>query len=173
MTRSEELLLEFDQEMINTRKVLELVPEDKLDYKPHEKSMPMGRLASHVAELPAWAAHALMSESLNIAADFKPVVAANRAELLALFDKSAAEGRAAIAAARNEDYAVTWTLLFNGAPVFSAPRAGVIRGSVMNHMVHHRAQLGVYLRMLDIAIPGMYGPSADEMQFWNPSAASA
>ncbi len=173
MSHSETLLLEFDQEMINTRKILELVPDDKLEYKPHEKSMPLGRLASHVAELPSWAAHALTSESLNITADFQPVVAANRAELLALFDKSVAEARSAIAAARDEDYAVVWTFLYNGAPVFAAPRAGVIRGSVLNHLIHHRAQLGVYLRMLDIAIPGMYGPSADEMQFWNPSAASA
>ncbi len=171
MSHSETLLLEFDQEMANTRKLLALVPDDKLDYQPHHKSMSLGRLASHVAELPVWAAHTLKSESLTLDSNFKPFIAGSRAELLETFDKSVAEARAAISAAGDEDYRVTWTMIFNGATIMSQPRGAVIRGVVMNHLIHHRAQLGVYLRLQEVEIPGMYGPSADEMKFWNTAQA--
>jgi uncharacterized damage-inducible protein DinB len=174
MSISEALLPEFDQEMANTRKILEVVPDDKFDYKPHEKSMPLGRLASHVAEMPAWAKHTLEMEVLEITPGQPPYLAKDRSQLLADFDKSVVEAREKIAAASDADLAVTWSLIYGGKKVMSMPRAVVLRTVVMNHMIHHRAQLGVYLRLNEIAIPGMYGPSADEMKFWAPeSAASA
>lgn len=173
MSISEALLPEFDQEMANTRKILEVVPDDKFDYKPHEKSMALGRLASHVAEMPNWAAHTLQLEVLEITPGQKPFLAENRSELLAYFDKAVAEARERIAAATDADLGVTWTLIYGGRKVMSMPRAAVLRTVVMNHLIHHRAQLGVYLRLNEIAIPGMYGPSADEMKYWAPEAAAS
>jgi uncharacterized damage-inducible protein DinB len=170
MTISEMLVPEFDQEMANTRKLLERVPEDKWDYKPHPKSMPLGRLAAHVAELPFWAKHTLSVESLDIKPGEQPFTATSRIELLEVFDKNVADAREALAKASDADMTKAWTLSFAGKPIFSMPRSAVLRGSVMNHLIHHRAQLGVYLRLNEIAIPGMYGPSADEAKFWEPEA---
>ena len=166
MSISEVLLPEFDEEMKNTRKMLERLPEDKFDYKPHEKSMALGRLASHVAELPSWAAHTLQSEVLEIQAGQQPYLAKSRQQLLENFDKNVAEGRKLIAGATDADFAVIWTFKYGGQTIFALPRAAVIRSVVMNHMIHHRAQLSVYLRLNEIEVPGMYGPSADEMKFW-------
>jgi len=164
MSIGQMMLPEFDQEMANTRKMLELVPEDKFDYKPHEKSMALGRLAGHVAEMAAWGATTLNSERLDLTPDMKPLVPTSRMELLAAFDKGVTEARAAIAAAKDEDMMVTWTLTYAGQTIFSMPRVAVLRGMMMNHIIHHRAQLGVYLRLVEVEIPGMYGPSADEMK---------
>ena len=172
MTISQMLLPEFDQEMANTRKLLERVPEDKWDYKPHTKSMPLGRLAAHVAELPFWAKHTLSVESLDIKPGEQPFTVTSKRELLEAFDKNATEAREALAKASDADMAKIWTLSFSGRPVFSMPRSAVLRGSVMNHLIHHRAQLGVYLRLNDVAIPGMYGPSADEAKFWEAGASA-
>jgi len=166
MSISQALLPEFDEEMKNTRKMLERLPEDKFDYKPHEKSMALGRLASHVAELPSWAAHTLQSEVLEIQAGQQPYLAKSRQQLLDDFDKNVAEGRRLIAGATDADFAVIWTFKYGGQAIFAMPRAAVIRSVVMNHMIHHRAQLSVYLRLNEIEVPGMYGPSADEMKFW-------
>ncbi len=163
MSIGEMMLPEFDQEMANTRKMLELVPEDKLDYKPHEKSMKLGRLAGHVAEMVAWGATTLNTERLDLTPDMKPVDPKSRKELLELFDKGVSDARAAIAGAKDEDLAVMWTLTYAGQTIFSIPRGAVLRGMMMNHIIHHRAQLGVYLRLVEVEIPGMYGPSADEM----------
>lgn len=162
MTFSQVLLPEFDQEMKNTRKTLECVPDGKMDYKPHAKSMSMTQLATHVAELPSWGTMTLAGELFDIPADYKPHYAATRAELLEMFDKNVAEARAQIAAASDEDWQKIWTLKFAGNTIMQMPRTAVMRGVVMNHLIHHRAQLGVYLRLNDVAIPGMYGPSADE-----------
>jgi uncharacterized damage-inducible protein DinB len=166
MTISELLLPEFDQEMANTRKLLERYPEGKADWKPHEKSMPLGRLAGHIAELPTWAANTIQQESLELNQDSPAVrnrfIAGSREELLERFDKNVAEARAAIAGATDEGLAKIWTLRFGGQTVLSMPRRSVLRSVVMNHLIHHRAQLGVYLRLNSIAIPGLYGPSADE-----------
>jgi uncharacterized damage-inducible protein DinB len=166
MTFSETLLPEFDEEMKNTRKILACVPDGKFDYKPHEKSMTLGRLACHVAELPSWTTYTLDREVLELTPDFKPNVATTRAGLLEMFDKFVTEARAAIAKASDKDWQVIWTFKWDGKTVMSMPRAVVMRGTVMNHMIHHRAQLGVYLRLNDVAFPGMYGPSADEQKFW-------
>lgn len=165
---------EFDEEMKNTRKLLERVPEDKLDYKPHEKSMPLGRLATHVAELPGWAVNVIDKDVLDMQpGDYKPVIVKSRQELLDIFDKSVAEARSRIAGVSDADLQKTWTFKFGGNTVFSMPRAQVLRSTMLNHIIHHRAQLGVYLRMNNVEIPGMYGPSADEMKFWQPEPEKA
>jgi uncharacterized damage-inducible protein DinB len=163
MSLAEMLLPEFDQEMANTRKMLELVPEDKLDYKPHEKSMPLGRLAGHVAEMPGWGATTITTERLDLTPDMLPTNPKSRKEILDAFDKGVAEARAAIAGASDEALAQIWTLTYAGQTIFSIPRTAVLRSMVLSHTIHHRAQLGVYLRLNNVQIPGMYGPSADEM----------
>jgi len=166
MSFSEALLPEFDEEMKSTRKMLERIPDDKFDYKPHEKSMPMGRLASHVAELPSWAKYTLESELLEMQPGQAPYQANSRQQLLTDFDKNVSDARKAITAATDADFAKIWTFKYGGQTVFAMPRSVVIRSVVMNHMIHHRAQLSVYLRLNEIEVPGMYGPSADEMKFW-------
>jgi uncharacterized damage-inducible protein DinB len=162
MTISEMLLPEFDQEMASTRKILACVPDDKLSWKPHEKSMTLGRLASHVAEMPHWALPTMGQDSLEIKPGETAFNAASSAEILAYFDKNAVTARELIAGASDEAMARPWSFIYNGHPVFTMPKAAVLRNMVFNHMVHHRGQLSVYLRMQDVAIPGMYGPSADE-----------
>jgi uncharacterized damage-inducible protein DinB len=156
------VLAEFDAEMPNTRKLLEVVPEDKYSYRPHEKSMTLIRLASHVAQLPGWAVETLHREKLELMPGQAPYIAKSNAELLAEFDKNVSAARAAIEEAKDGDFSVPWSLVYGGHTVFTMPRAAVLRTVVMNHLIHHRAQLGVYLRMNDVAIPGMYGPSADD-----------
>ena len=166
MPFSEALLPEFDEEMKNTRKMLERIPEARFDYKPHEKSMALGRLASHVAELPGWVANTLQSELLEMQPGQAPYIAKSSKQLLEDFDKNVAEARKLIAAATDADFAKIWTFKYGGQTIFAAPRSVVIRNVVMNHMIHHRAQVSVYLRLNEIEVPGMYGPSADEMKFW-------
>jgi uncharacterized damage-inducible protein DinB len=165
MPFSETLLPEFDEEMKNTRKLLECVPDGKFDYQPHTKSMTLGRLATHVAEIPAWTAFTLDQEVLDLPADYKPTIATSRAELLEIFDKGAAGAREKIAAASDGDWEKIWTLNYAGNAIISMPRSAVMRSTIMNHLIHHRAQLGVYLRLNEVAIPGMYGPSADDQKF--------
>jgi uncharacterized damage-inducible protein DinB len=165
MPYSETLLPEFDQEMKNTRRMLECVPDGNFDYKPHPKSMTLGRLATHVAELPSWTTYTLDREVLELQPDFKPTIATSRAELLQIFDKGATEAREKIAAATDEDWRKIWTFKYAGNTIMSMPRSAVMRSTIMNHLVHHRAQLGVYLRLNEVAFPGMYGPSADEQKF--------
>jgi uncharacterized damage-inducible protein DinB len=162
MPFSQTLLPEFDEEMKNTRSLLACVPDGNFEYQPHQKSMTLGRLASHVAEMPSWAVFTLDREVLDLPPDTKPRIAGSRAELLEMFDKSVPEAREKIAAATDEEWKKTWTLIYAGKPVISLPRSTVMRSMVMNHLVHHRAQLGVFLRLNDIMFPGMYGPSADE-----------
>ena len=166
MTLSEMLLPEFDQEMVYTRKTLERVPEDKFGWKPHEKSMTMGRLAIHLAELPAWAIFTINDDELDIAPvgapPYQPPKVNSRKELLALFDKNVAATRPVIAGATDAHLLKPWSLLAAGKTIFTLPRFTVLRGTVMNHIVHHRAQLGVFLRLNNIPLPAIYGPSADE-----------
>jgi uncharacterized damage-inducible protein DinB len=159
------LLPEFDQEMQSTRKLLAVVPDDKMDYQPHPKSMTLGRLAGHVAEMPTWAKHTMEVELLQLEPGQKPYIATSRQELLDTFDKNVAEARGLISKATDEDFGKTWTLKFGDRQIMSMPRTGVMRTVVMNHLIHHRAQLGVFLRLLDVKIPGMYGPSADDAKF--------
>ena len=158
------LLPEFDQEMANTRKMLERVPDGKFDYKPHEKSMTLGRLAGHIAELPTYATVTLSMDSFDVPDNYQPLVPTSRKQVLESFDKNAAEARAAIASATDEQLGKIWSLRARGKEMFSMPRSAVLRAMVMSHLIHHRAQLGVYLRLNNVEIPGMYGPSADDMK---------
>jgi uncharacterized damage-inducible protein DinB len=162
MTISQMLLPEFDQEMASTRKLLACLPEDKLEYQPHEKSMKLGRLAAHVAEMPGWIAMLPGRDKLEIPPDWKPAMATSREQLLSFLDENAAKGHAALASMSDEEFAENWSLIFMGRTAFTMPKSAVVRTIIMNHVIHHRAQLGVYFRMNDVAIPGMYGPSADD-----------
>ena len=163
MAISDALLPEFDHEMANTRKTLERVPEGKFDWKPHVKSATMGWLATHLAMLPGWAVMTMRSGSFDVGT---PGAAAGPPShnALELFDKNVAEARAAITAAKDEQFLEPWSLLNNGQTIFTMPKVAVLRSFVMNHLIHHRAQLGVYLRLNDIPVPSIYGPSADEGQ---------
>ena len=171
MKISELILPEFDEEMANTRKLLERVPEGKNDFVPHAKSMPLGKLAWHVAMMPDWAKHTFAVDELEVQGGPPPVIFESNKAMLDEFDKGVKEARTLIANATDEKFGETWTLKFGGNPIFSKSRYMVLRGVVMNHLIHHRAQLGVYVRLQEAEIPGMYGPSADEMKFWQPPAA--
>ncbi|HEV2860895.1 MAG TPA: DinB family protein [Pyrinomonadaceae bacterium] len=168
MTIAEMLLPEFDREVAATRKTLERVPDDRFDWRPHAKSTTMGGLTTHLSNILSWAVHAVEKDSIDIAPGGVPVRAEpvrSAAEAVEVFDRNAAAARSAIAGADDAHMAGTWTLFANGNRIFSQPRAGVLRGMVMNHMIHHRAQLGVYLRLNDVPVPSVYGPSADESTF--------
>ena len=143
------LLSEFDQEMANTRKILECVPEGKFAWTPHEKSSSLGKLANHLAAMPSLAAAVIIGYAKRMPET------TSKAELLEALDKNLAAGREAIASASDEHLAAL-------IPALNMTRSAVLRGRVMSHMIHHRGQLSVYLRLLDVAVPGMYGPSADE-----------
>ncbi len=166
MTIAQTLLQEFDQEMANTRRTLERVPEDKFEWKPDPKSMSMGRLAQHVAELASWGTETMTKESLDLDPEGKgftpPPMVKSRKELLDLFDKNVKESRGAIEKSSDADFMKPWTLLMNKKVLMTMPRTAVMRSFVMNHVIHHRAQLGVYLRLNDLPVPAIYGPSADE-----------
>lgn len=164
MTTCQTITIDYEDEMKNTRRLLERVPLDDAHrgYKPHDKSMSLERLATHVAQLPSWPKLALASELFELAPGFKPRIAVSTAELLEIFDQSVEEGRVSLAGATDEDMQKDWTFKFGNQFSFTQARTKVVR-SFINHLIHHRAQLGVYLRLNEIAIPGMYGPSADEM----------
>jgi uncharacterized damage-inducible protein DinB len=138
------------------------VPDGNFAWKPHEKSMALGRLASHIAELPTWATHTIEADKLVLTPDMKPLNASTRAEILEAFEENIVSAREAIAGATDEHLSKIWELEYGGHIVMSMPRIAVLRGVVMNHLIHHRGQLSVYLRLNDVPIPGMYGPSADE-----------
>jgi uncharacterized damage-inducible protein DinB len=159
------ILPEFDHEMANTRKTLERVPDEKFDWRPHEKSFAMGALASHLANLPGWTNVTADLDEFDMAPGGVPMKTPechSRQEVLEVFDKNVGAARAAIESASDERLMGPWTLLADGQRVLSMPRIGVLRSFVMNHTIHHRAQLGVYLRLNDIPVPSIYGPSADE-----------
>jgi len=168
MGLSEGFLAEFDNEMISTRKTLERIPEDKLTWKPHDKSMGLGRLAGHIAELPGMGTRVVQTDLLDLASRPlgnmapKPLVAESQKHVLELFDKRVADFRAAVGSASDEDLQQHWTLAFGEKKIYSGPRIGALRRMMLNHMIHHRAQLGVYLRLNGAAVPSVYGPSADE-----------
>ncbi len=163
MSISQALLPEFDQETANTRRTLERIPEDKLDFKPHEKSMSLGRLAGHVAELVGFGTTAIETDSLDLSArEYKPTIATSQKQVLEVFDAKVKEAREAIEGASDEHLVKPWALIYKGKTIFNMPRAAVVRVMMMNHLIHHRAQLGVYLRMNNVPVPSIYGPSADE-----------
>ena len=166
MTYAETLLPEFDQEMASTRKVLERIPDEKLDWQAHPKSHTIGWNANHLADLPNWLAETLTNTSLDIAPiggePYKLPKLTSRQEIVDQFDRNVAKARKTLVAVKDEDAGKMWSLLRGGQPIFTMPRAAVVRGLVLNHIIHHRAILCVYLRLNDIPVPGMYGPSGDE-----------
>lgn len=156
------LLKEMEQEAATTRKMLKLVPDDKFDWKPHPKSMTMKQLSTHLAELPSWVAMGLSTEGLDFAAaPYEPTEVGSNSELLDIFENSLASGKQALTAAKEEDLLPKWTLR-NGEHILSVMTKYEVIRHAYSQTTHHRAQLGVFLRLLDIPIPGSYGPSADE-----------
>jgi uncharacterized damage-inducible protein DinB len=166
MTLAQTILPQFDHEMALTRKVLERIPENNLGWAPHPKSFTMIALAAHLAFIPTMGLRAITTESYDIAPvggePRRPPVLNSRPEVLAAFDENVTTLRAALAGVSDESMLEPWSLLAGGKPRFTMPRVGVIRGIVLSHMIHHRGQLTVYLRLCDVPIPSIYGPSADE-----------
>ena len=166
MSIAELLVPEFDQEMASTRKTLERVSNDKLEWKAQPKSNTIAWVARHLAEIPGWTALTLNSPSLDLnppgGEPYKPSTANSREEFLALFDKNVAAARQALEGASDATFDEPWSLLSGGQVIFTLPKYSVMRTMILNHIVHHRAHLLVYLRMNDIPVPGMYGPSGDE-----------
>jgi uncharacterized damage-inducible protein DinB len=155
------MLPEFDYEAQKTRKLLERVPLDQADWRPHDKSMKLGRLATHIAETPAWTSRVLAHDSFDLQAR-SSAQAESQEKLLAIFDGNVSEARAAIAQTTDEQWQKQWAFFFGGHKVFERTRYRVVREMMIDHLIHHRGQLSVYLRLRDIPVPGMYGPSADE-----------
>ncbi len=162
MSTAKTLLPEFDAEMANTRRVLERVPDPCTDWKPHPKSMAFNRLATLVAEMPQWAAGMLAEGRHDIPADYQPLHLESRQDMLDLLDKNVAETRQVLAETPDDAFDENWSLIWGGQTVFSMPRGVAYRQMFLNHLIHHRAQLTVYLRLNDIPVPGLYGGSADE-----------
>lgn len=157
---SESFLAELDMEMPTTRRLLERVPSEKATWKPHVKSFPMGHLAQLVALMPGWLAHTMRETSLDLGGS--PGYTFEKTEtLLAEFDRNVKEARAALAQARDEDYFVSWSLTSGDRTLMTMPRVAVMRQTI-NHLVHHRGRLSVYLRLVDVPLPSIYGPTADE-----------
>jgi uncharacterized damage-inducible protein DinB len=165
MSIAQSILPEFDHEMANTRKVLERVPEDRVSWKPHERSTSLGDLAVHLANLPVWTGIALKRAEVDVKVpESMPArrTFTTRAAMLESFDRNVADARKAIEAAGDAVMMEPWTLKNGGEVVLSLPKAAVLRSFVMNHSVHHRGQMTVYLRMNDVPLPAIYGNSADE-----------
>jgi uncharacterized damage-inducible protein DinB len=156
-------LPDFETEMANTRRVLERVPQDKLGWKPDEKSGTMGWLAGHVATIPSWGMMTITTPDLVLDGMKPPPPPETTEALLAVFDKGVSDFRNSLDKATDEDLGHVWKCTWNGQILVQAPRFIVLRGTVMNHMIHHRAQLTMYLRLCGVPVPGLYGPSADEM----------
>lgn len=157
------LIAEFEHEAKTTRKHLERLPEDKLDWRPHQKSFTAGGLASHITEMVSWTDAILNQDEIDFdPATYKPYVAASVADLLKTFDDNVAKGRQALAGATDDTLQQPWRLKIRGRVQVEKPRAAALRDFALSHLIHHRGQFSVYLRLLDIAVPGSYGPSADE-----------
>jgi uncharacterized damage-inducible protein DinB len=165
MSLVQTLVPEFDQEMANTRRLLEIIPEADAAWRPHRKSYSLGNLGAHIALLPLWGNFVLRQPELDLGLPANAAIAqapfTTVAELLDQFDRRVREARAALVSTPDAAMGATWTLKNRGTPVFSAPRAGVLRSFVLSHMIHHRGQLSVYLRLRDVALPSLYGPTAD------------
>lgn len=166
MSLSQALLPELDREIATTRKVLERIPMDRFDWKPHERSFSMGELGNHAAQVPVWGVQTLATERMDLEPEEgprpRPPVARTVEELLQTFDEGSSSFRNAVERASDEELMTPWTLLRKGQTLFTLPRMAVIRTMFLNHLIHHRGQLSVYLRLNDVPVPSIYGPSADE-----------
>ena len=165
MGLAEPILKELETEGVATRKVLERLPDDKFDWKPHEKSLTLGRLASHVADLPSWVAFTVEQDVLDMGSSPPPFAAKNAEELVARFDDQMASARKVLQNASDDALLKNWQMKMGDQVLIDAPKADVLRRWVLNHIVHHRAQLSVYLRLNDVPVPAIYGASADESDF--------
>lgn len=163
MSLTKDLLAEFSLEAAVTRRYLTSVPFDKADFQPHEKSEKLGRLAIHIAEIIAWWKESILNEELDFLG-FEPKNIQSTDELLTYFDELVHEAKTVLRKAKNKDFKGNWTMKHGEDILFTLPKKQVVRVFCMNHLVHHRAQLGVYLRMLNIAVPAAYGPSADDYE---------
>lgn len=163
MASVKELIAEFKQEAANTRKVLERIPDGKNDWAPHEKSMKMGRLATHVGEILGWVYVTVSTDVLDFAAgDYKPNVMETTADRLTFFDEQVVKSLEILEKTNDEDLDKEWTMRNGDVVYFTVPKKVALRTWVYSHLIHHRAQLGVYLRLLNIPVPSTYGPTADE-----------
>jgi uncharacterized damage-inducible protein DinB len=163
MPISQLLLLEFDEEMKKTRTMLERVPEDKKDFAPHPKSMPLNKLAPHIAQLSGFGVTVLTTPELDFSkGSIQPVPFESAAQLAKAFDEGASKARVALKNTPDEAWTENWKLSFQGKPIFNGSRFLAYRQMFLNHLVHHRAQLGVYLRLNEKPVPATYGPSADD-----------
>jgi uncharacterized damage-inducible protein DinB len=162
MSIAENMILEFTQESGTTRKLLERVPDD-LAWKPHEKSMSLGRLATHVAEIPHWVDTIVKNDRFDmVPSNYRPASLGSRAEILAAFEQNLAVFTEVLRGQTDENLMRPWAFLNNGQPVFELPKVVALRSFVISHLIHHRGQLSVYLRLKNVPLPGIYGPSADE-----------
>ena len=160
------LLAALEREIVLTRPFLERLPDDRFDWQPHPKSRPLGQLASHIANILGNIHDTLSTNSFDVAPeDEHPQPATSRAAVLARFDANAATARAALTAADDAALAYAWTFYYGEQVIFRQPRAQIVRELLLDHLIHHRAQLGLYLRLLDRPVPGTYGPTADEPEF--------
>ncbi len=162
MSINQALIAELQQETINTKKILSIVPSDKFSWKPHEKSMSLISLAHHIAGLTGWASMVVNSDELDLATLKSPKTPDNVQELLDFLDLNLNESVSALEKTTDENLHQMWKLRMGDQVFFELPKIVVIRTMCFNHIYHHRGQLSVYLRLLDVKIPGMYGPSADE-----------
>lgn len=162
MQLNEAFKSEWEREAISARKMMERTPFEKFAWKPHERSMDLGGLVRHMANLASFPSKIVSNDFLDIASAPKPQPLASTAELVGLFDMNLNESLKALKNVTNDDLFAEWTLRSGDQVIVSLPRAGALRSIAMNHFIHHRGQLSVYLRLLDIPIPSIYGPSADE-----------
>jgi len=161
MTITELILPELEHEVALTEKFLKRIPDDKLDYKPHDKSMTVQQLMSHLAEIPSWITGTLAADGMDMT-DYSPPVEASAEVAVASLHKNWSEAKALVEKATDEDYQKTWAMKQGDTVIFEMPKYQCLRAMVLNQFPHHRAQLGVYLRLMDESVPATYGPSADE-----------
>lgn len=154
---------DFDYELAQTRRVLEAIPDGKFDYRPHPKAWTLGGLAHHVAQLPFLFSATVRTSEFDFATAKRPPESKTTADLLSLFDATAADARAALAELRPDSLGENWTFRMGDHVLFTRPRAATLRSFAISHLIHHRAQLTIYLRELDRRVPGMYGPTADDV----------
>lgn len=165
MSIADAMLPEFDLEMANTRRVLERIPDDRLDFRPHEKSLSLGELATHLANLVYWVQDTMTRPAFEMNTQDpppSPTEVKGADDAVKTFDANVVSARASIAAASDEEMTGLWRFVKDGQTVIEMPRTAVLRSFVLNHLIHHRAQLGLYLRMTDVPVPAIYGNSADE-----------
>ncbi len=162
MKLNEPLLAELSREAATARRMLERLPQTQFAWRPHERSMTLGRLTTHIAEIPGWVGSCLDKEGFDFSGDHAPRTIQTGAELLAFFDQNVATATQVVKGLSNERLLGNWRLTRQGQLIVEMPRIGVVRALLLNHFIHHRGQLSVYMRLLNVPVPSIYGPSADE-----------